>query len=168
MGYMGSGKSEIGSMIAKRNSIPFVDLDQYIELKEKKTITNFFRKNGELFFRKKERIHLEQVLMNKSSLVVSLGGGTPCYFDNINYINKKKNTLTIFLNSSPKELSQRLFRNRNNRPLISHLNSINELEDFIAKHLFERLPYYNKAKIKVNTDGKSLMELLHEIEDLLA
>ena len=168
MGYMGSGKSEIGSMIAKRNSIPFVDLDQYIELKEKKTITNFFRKNGELFFRKKERIHLEQVLMNKSSLVVSLGGGTPCYFDNINYINKKKNTLTIFLNSSPKELSQRLFRNRNNRPLISHLNSIDELEDFIAKHLFERLPYYNKAKIKVNTDGKSLMELLHEIEDLLA
>ena len=103
------------------------------------------------------------IFLNQSSFVISLGGGTPCYFDNIDYINLKDETTSVFLKSSPKELANRLYDKKNNRPLISHIQSKEQLEEYIAKHLFERLPYYEKAKKTIITDNKSIKSLVEEI-----
>ena len=163
MGYMGCGKSTLGPLISNQNSLPFIDLDQYIERNEKSTITSIFENRGEIYFRKKERLYLEHIFLNQSSFVISLGGGTPCYFDNIDYINLKDETISVFLKSSPKELANRLYDKKNNRPLISHIQSKEQLEEYIAKHLFERLPYYEKAKKTIITDNKSIKSLVEEI-----
>ena len=163
MGYMGCGKSTLGPLISNQNSLPFIDLDQYIERNEKSTITSIFENRGEIYFRKKERLYLEHFFLNQSSFVISLGGGTPCYFDNIDYINLKDETISVFLKSSPKELANRLYDKKNNRPLISHIQSKEQLEEYIAKHLFERLPYYEKAKKTIITDNKSIKSLVEEI-----
>ena len=163
MGYMGCGKSTLGPLISNQNSLPFIDLDQYIERNEKSTITSIFENRGEIYFRKKERLYLEHIFLNQSSFVISLGGGTPCYFDNIDYVNLKDETTSVFLKSSPKELANRLYDKKNNRPLISHVQSKEQLEEYIAKHLFERLPYYEKAKKTIITDNKSIKSLVEEI-----
>ena len=163
MGYMGCGKSTLGPLISNQNSLPFIDLDQYIERNEKSTITSIFENRGEIYFRKKERLYLEHFFLNQSSFIISLGGGTPCYFDNIDYINLKDETISVFLKSSPKELANRLYDKKNNRPLISHIQSKEQLEEYIAKHLFERLPYYEKAKKTIITDNKSIKSLVEEI-----
>tara|TARA_B100000212_G_scaffold337758_1_gene313183 strand:- start:477 stop:1004 length:528 start_codon:yes stop_codon:yes gene_type:complete len=168
VGYMGCGKSTLGSLISEVNSLPFIDLDKYIELKENTSIVKMFDDNGELFFRKKERFYLEQIFMKPHPLIISLGGGTPCYFDNIDFLNLNDQVLTIFLKTSPKELAKRLYKKKDNRPMISHLKSEQELHDYIAKHLYERLPYYLKAKKTIITDKKTIKSLVDEINLLLA
>ena len=167
MGYMGCGKSAVGPLISSQISLPFIDLDRYIEIHEKSSISNIFDDHGEIYFRKKERFYLEQVFLQKSSFVVSLGGGTPCYFDNIDYINLKQDAVSIFLKTSPKELVFRLHKDKMHRPMISHLKSKQELEEYVAKHIFERLPFYKKAKKTIDTDNKSIETIVEEIHSIL-
>ena len=167
MGYMGCGKSALGPLISKQTSLPFIDLDKYIENSEKSTISDIFNNYGEIYFRKKERFYLEQVFLKQSSFVISLGGGTPCYFDNIDYLNLKDDAVSIFLKTSPKELALRLYKNKENRPMISHLQSKQELEEYVAKHVFERLPFYIKAKKTIDTDNKSIETIVEEINLIL-
>ncbi|NBS18744.1 MAG: shikimate kinase, partial [Flavobacteriia bacterium] len=88
LGYMGCGKSAVGNLLARHSSRAFVDLDVYIEQQEKTTIAKIFEKYGELSFRKKERFYLEQLLSQEHGAIIALGGGTPCYFDNMNYIHR--------------------------------------------------------------------------------
>ena len=164
---MGCGKSELGTKIAHHKSIPFIDLDQYIESEEKTTIADLFKAHGELYFRKKERFYLEQILGNQFPAIISLGGGTPCYFDNIELLNQDQNSLTVFLKTSPGELANRLLDQKDHRPMIAHLQNSKALEEFISKHLFERLPYYQRAKKIVSTDQKSIDALVEEISSLL-
>ena len=165
---MGCGKSALGKTLAQSKSISFIDLDDYIESHEKTTISEIFQNQGELYFRKKERFYLEKLLTANSTSVIALGGGTPCYFDNVDYINKNSSVVTLYLKTSPKVLSQRLFDQKDHRPMIAHLNSIEDLELFIAKHLFERTPFYNKAQNLLLTDDKSLNDLAQHAEKLLA
>jgi shikimate kinase len=168
IGYMGCGKSVIGKRIAARKSLPFIDLDEYIELKEKSTISKIFEKEGELYFRKKERLHLESLLSKNIQAVISLGGGTPYFFDNIDYIIQKKDFLILYLKTSPKVLAARLFEEKNHRPMVAHLDTLEALEKFIAKHLFERTPFYLKAEHQLTTDNQSIETLVGQIEKLLA
>jgi shikimate kinase len=168
MGYMGCGKSAVGKRLAALKSLSFIDLDEYIESQEKNTISQIFEQDGELYFRKKERFYLEKLLSKDPQAVISLGGGTPCYFDNIDFVVQKKDILSLYLKTSPKTLAERLFDQKDHRPMIAHLQTLQELEEFIGKHLFERVPFYIKAEHHITTDYHLVDELVNRIEKLLA
>jgi len=166
IGYMGSGKSSVAKALSSKLKTNHIDLDQFIESSEGISISNIFEKKGEINFRKTEREYLENILKSKKYSIISLGGGTPCYFDNIEFINKFSNN-TIFLKTSIYELTERLFIEKDDRPIISHLKSKKILNDFIAKHLFERSKFYNKSKIVIDTDKKGIEEIVGELLDKL-
>ena len=159
-GYMGSGKSHISKVLSAKLQYRLIDLDREITLKAKSTIAEIFEKKGELYFRKLEREVLESVLDNHQNCILSLGGGTPAYFDNMNLINEKAES--IFLQASVKQLSERLLLQKGKRPLIAKITDV-DLPEFIAKHLFERNPFYSQAKYTIKTDGKNPEEIANEI-----
>lgn len=163
LGYMGSGKSTLGKELATVLNYNFLDLDDYISEKENSSIPNLFKTKGEIYFRKKETEYLKEIIDNSNNYVLSLGGGTPCYSQNMELINKSANVVSFYLKLSIPLLSERLFTAKEQRPLISHINSKEDMIEFIGKHLFERSPYYSKAKYTINTDNKSLEEVLESI-----
>lgn len=167
IGYMGSGKSSVAKALSSKLKTNHIDLDKFIESSEGISISNIFKKKGEINFRKIERKYLENILKSKKYSIISLGGGTPCYFDNIEFINKFSNN-TIFLKTSINELTERLFIEKDDRPIICHLKSKKKLYDFIAKHLFERNKFYNKTKIVIDTDKKGIEEIVGELLNKLA
>lgn len=162
-GYMGSGKTVISELLAKKLDFSFIDTDDHIELLEQLTVKEIFNSKGELYFRKRENQILEDVLQDPASLVISLGGGTPCFGNNLDIIINGENTRLIYLKASVEFLTDRLFTEKYTRPVISHLDEKEELEDFIRKHLFERGYYYNQANIKVDVEEKSLESIVDEI-----
>jgi len=163
IGYMGSGKSTTGKDLAKTLGYEFIDLDQYIEKKYALTVSDIFKQFGELGFRKREREALHEVL-HKTNVVLSLGGGTPVYYDNMEIINQ--NSISFYLRLPIYFLSKRLEYKKEKRPLIAHLSN-EDLTEFIAKHLFERNPYYNKAKHIISITSQSPSEVLNEIVQLI-
>jgi len=164
LGYMGSGKSTIGSFLSKMFKIPFYDLDKYIEEKQQKSIKNIFQENGEIFFRKLEHQYLNELLNVDEEMIISLGGGTPCYANN--HLHFEKDTIeSFYLNTSIKSLANRLNNELDKRPLLN--DSEDDLETFIAKHLFDRSYFYNKAKHKIKTDNKTIEEIALEIKNTL-
>ncbi|MGA9588677.1 MAG: shikimate kinase [Salegentibacter sp.] len=164
-GYMGSGKSVIGKKLAESLKYSYVDLDEQIEVIEGMRIDDIFNEKGELYFRKLENKILMDVLEETADLVVSLGGGTPCYGDNFEEI--KNSGKTIYLKASVQELTERLFPEKLYRPVISHLETRELLEEFVRKHLFERAFYYNQSDIIVKVDKKKPEEIVREIEEKL-
>ena len=167
MGYMGCGKSALGKRLAQLKSLSFIDLDDYIESNEKTTISQLFQKYGELYFRQKERFYLEKLLTEHSHAIISLGGGTPCYFDNIDFINHKEEIVSFYLKTTPYTLAERLFNQKDQRPMIAHLDSKQELVNYISKHLFERTPFYTKAQHHISTEHQSFDDLANKIDRLL-
>ena len=162
LGYMGSGKSIIGRELSLKMNKKFVDLDSYIEEKEKDSISNIFQKNGDLYFRKQESKYLNEILSNNTDLVLSVGGGTPCYFDNLDMIISNNN-VSFYLKNSNIQLTSRLFNEKNKRPLISNISSKEKLLEFVSKHLFEREVFYNSASYKIDCNDKSVSEIVDEI-----
>ncbi|MDT0555726.1 shikimate kinase [Patiriisocius hiemis] len=163
IGYMGSGKSSIGIELSSILGYKFVDIDSYIEKKEKQSISSIFKTKGEIYFRKVEKVYLDEVLNDNSSLIIATGGGTPCYGTIMNELKKSKDVITIYLQTGLEELTKRLYIEKEKRPLISHLDNKKELQDFIRKHLFERSYYYNQSDKKVVTDGFSVREISKKI-----
>lgn len=163
LGYMGIGKSSVGVKLAKTLSYDHFDLDTEIENREHKSISELFRDKGEIFFRKKENEVLKALIRQNSKLVLSTGGGTPCYGDSMQFLNTHKEVITIYLKGSLELLTNRLFAEREHRPLIAHLDSENLLKDFIRKHLFERAYYYNQATITIDTDDRTVNETVELI-----
>ncbi len=157
---MGSGKSVIGKKLSDTLNYSFLDFDDYIQSKEGKTITDIFKSRGEIYFRKIESKYLDEVITDKFNTVISLGGGTPCYGENMSII---KNATSIYLKASISVLAERLFSEKKHRPLISHVQEKEELIEFIGKHMFERNPYYTQSDITVNTDQKSIDEVVESI-----
>ena len=166
LGYMGCGKSRVGEALSQCIDIPYVDLDSFIELQEKTSIKSIFEDKGELFFRKIERQYLEQLLTQKELIILSLGGGTPCYYNSMDYIVESK-ALSFYLKAHITTLRSRLLLEKNKRPLISHLQTEEDLTEFIGKHLFERLPFYGKASHIVSVDNDSFEVLAQKIKDLI-
>lgn len=166
-GYMGSGKSLVAHYLSLKSGFPKIDLDDQISLITEKTISEIFDLKGELFFRKLESKVLEDILEEQKSLIVALGGGTPTYGNNIQLIKSYKDARMIYLKASVNCLTERLYGEMDQRPLISHLHSKIDLEDFIKKHLFERSFYYNQADIIVDVDKKAPKEITQEILRLL-
>lgn len=166
IGYMGSGKSVVSKKLADRMEISVVELDEMIEEKCEMSIEKLFSNKGELFFRKQEHQLFKGLVNNSESLIISTGGGTPCYFNNHELLNSE-DVVSIYLRASIDTLYNRLLKGKQKRPLISNLKD-NEIKEFIAKHLFDRSFYYNQATFKVNVDDKSIDEIVNEITSLLA
>lgn len=160
LGYMASGKSIIGQMLAEILNSQFIDLDEYISTKEGMSVKVIFKTKGELYFRKVESRDLKELLLSSNNSVIALGGGTPCYAGNMNVINNANNTTSIYLNVSIPELSKRLFSNKINRPLVAHISNLEDMTEFVGKHVFERLAYYNQADITINAnqDAEEVMK----------
>jgi len=166
-GYMGSGKTAVGNELSKKTGLSFIDLDEEISRREGRDIPEIFKISGEIYFRKKEGEVLQELLETKEDFILSLGGGTPCYGKNLQLLQETAEAKMIYLKTSLDELTNRLFAERETRPLIAHLNSRELLEDFIRKHLFERTYYYNQSDQIISTDDKTPEEIAQEILEAL-
>jgi len=167
IGYMGSGKSVIGKELSKRILYTFYDLDYFIEMNEKLSINQIFDQKKELYFREIEKKYLKKLIDKDENKIISLGGGTPCYNNNMDLILNTSNSESIYLKRSVDLLVERLFENLSSRPLISHLKNRNELKEFVSKHLFERNQYYLRSKKILNTNNLELDDVVEELKKLL-
>jgi shikimate kinase len=154
---MGAGKTTIGKALSKELGLPFYDLDWYIEGRRHKTISQLFSELGEEGFRKIEYNMLHE-LAEFEDVIISCGGGTPCFFDNIDYMNQQGQV--IYLRCEPEVLQKHLMMGKTERPLLKD-KSPEQLIDYITEHLKEREPYYNKARYTLDV---SLMDNYEKIK----
>lgn len=166
LGYMGCGKSTIAKLLAEKVNLPSLDLDESIEKRENATVKSIFSQKGEIYFRKLEHEILSDLMKNPDSFILSLGGGTPCYANNHEFL-KGDHVISIYLKGSVATLYDRLLNAKIDRPLLADKNP-EEMKEFIAKNLFDRSFYYNQAKHRINIDDKTIEVLLAEIETILA
>lgn len=157
LGFMGCGKSTIGKALAKKMCFDFIDLDNYITKKEGMSINQIFDKKGELSFRKMEEMALFEIY-RKDNIVVATGGGTPCFFENIQNILEKGKS--VYLKVEAEELKEILQDQQNQRPLIRN-KSNKELLSFISSTLLEREQYYNQADFIIEGKNRSLEVILN-------
>ena len=168
IGYMGAGKSVVGRLLSQINGFNFYDLDEYIEVKEGKKVSEIFNENNEVYFRKIENKYLKEISLLKDNKIISTGGGTPCFQNNFEIINESPNSTSIYLKANIDVLVNRLKDSIDNRPIISHLTDEYKLKEFITKHLFERNYYYEKSRIKIVTDNLEPTEIVKLIASKLA
>ncbi|MEL6123439.1 MAG: shikimate kinase [Bacteroidota bacterium] len=147
IGYMASGKTTIGNLLAQEILWDFEDLDQTIEKRANLAIPELFYRYGEQAFREVEAsaLYSTRTAINR---VISTGGGAPCYHQNMEWM--KAQGLTIYLKTEPDTLVERLVDGPNRRPLVANMNE-QELESYIDKHLESRRPYYEQAELVVDT-----------------
>ncbi|MBT5615386.1 MAG: shikimate kinase [Flavobacteriales bacterium] len=161
IGFMGVGKTTIGKQIAALNKVIFIDTDSQIEKETSKSIKEIFETDGEIAFRKLETDTIRSI--NRKA-IIACGGGLPAHNNNIEYL-KHKGTV-IYLKASTETLIKRLEKNKNKRPLISKLTN-DKLLEFIRKILKEREKTYKQADYTIETDNKTVKEVLREINSLL-
>lgn len=150
---MGSGKSTVGRLLASSIDYDFMDLDDCIIEGNGQSISQIFNTKGEVYFRKIEADTLRKIVSTYDNIVLSLGGGTPCYANNMNFLEGTPKVKTIYLNTSLKVLVKRLQAEKSSRPLLHNINET-EIETYIAKHLFERNVFYNRADVVFANDGE--------------
>lgn len=165
-GFMGAGKSRLGKRLAPKLQRKFIDLDHFIEEKTQQSIVSLFQELGENGFRKLEAQCI-QTVSSQENVIISCGGGTPCFFDN--KTKMLQSGLVIYLTVEENELIQRLWRNRTSRPLIASLGSEEELALYLERKLTERNPYYKTAHFEYdNTYPRTdLSNLIETIESML-
>ena len=164
IGFMGSGKTHWGQLLADKLQLPFYDLDTIVTEKEGKSISDIFAEKGEEYFRYREKESLEELVNQHEEFILSSGGGTPCFFNNIEFM--KKNGKVVWLNTSVDVLKQRLIKERQTRPMISNVGE-KELKSYIIRKLGERKMYYEQADLMVNEEGiklEPLVDLLQKDE----
>jgi shikimate kinase len=161
IGYMGAGKTTIGKALAQDLGVTFYDLDWYISNRMRKTIAQIFEERGEEGFRQIERNMLHEVA-EFEDVIISCGGGTPCFFDNIDYMNQQ--APVVYLKAEPDVLFKHLAMSKNDRPLLRG-KSQEELIAFIKDQLEKREPFYTKASYSLDV---SLMDDYSKIKDSVA
>ena len=149
IGYMGSGTTTLGRGVEARAHIAFIDLDQYIEERYGKSIKDIFKERGEDGFRLIERDCIRELSLKKD-ILVACGGGTPCFFDNMEIMNSRGTT--VWLDASVDILHARLKEGRSQRPLIADFDD-DELRGFIVKSLEKRNPFYSRATHRFGADN---------------
>lgn len=168
IGFMGSGKTTIGKALSEKLNMTFVDLDRYIEQKKQTTIPKIFQTEGERAFRNEEKQALSKILQ-KNNVIISTGGGLPCFNKNMETINH--NGLSVYLKTTPENLFERLKSDFAHRPLLKNKTK-NEQLQFIKNTLNQRKLYYEKAKLVVSTDNLTEEEVtrncLAEIENYVS
>ena len=142
VGYMGSGKTTVGKALSKATGMMFYDLDWYIESRMRKSVSQIFAERGEEGFRKIEYNMLHEVA-EFEDVIISCGGGTPCFFDNMDYLNQQGDV--VYLKATPETLYKHLLMAKMERPLLKGKSS-EELIAYITEHLKERSQFYEKAR----------------------
>lgn len=158
IGYMGAGKTTLGKALSQKLGLSFFDLDWFIENRFCQTVSKLFSERGEEGFRRLEKEMLHEIA-EFENVVISAGGGTPCFFDNMDYMNRQAET--VYLKASPEVLFRHLQPGRYKRPLLAN-KSDEEMMDFIIRSLKEREPFYSQAKYTLDT---SLLENHQQIEE---
>jgi shikimate kinase len=154
---MGAGKTTVGKALSKELNIPFYDLDWYIESRMRKTVAQIFAEKGEEGFRMIEHNMLHEVA-EFEDVIISCGGGTPCFFDNMDYLNQQGQV--VYLKASPEVLYKHLLMGKVERPLLKG-KSPEELIVFIKEQLDKREPFYTKARYTLDV---SLMDNYEKIK----
>jgi shikimate kinase len=165
VGYMAVGKTTIAKLLSEKTGVKLIDLDKSIEEKTNLSVSKIFAQRGEIYFRKIEHEMFKEYIRNNENLIISTGGGTPCYANNHLLINGE-NITSIYLKASIHLIFERLKSGKSARPLVTNQSDA-ELKEFIAKHLFDRSFYYNQATNKVEVDNKSSELIVEEILQLL-
>lgn len=161
IGYMCVGKTTIGKALAKELGLVFYDLDWYIEERFHTKVAKIFAEEGEARFRDLERRMLHEVA-EFENIVLSCGGGTPCHFDNIDYLNTVSQT--CYLQASPETILQHLSMSRGERPLLRG-KTPDELRTFVTAQLAERRPFYEKARHTIGVDVLDSFDKIHLVTD---
>lgn len=173
LGFMGSGKSFYAKGLSEHLHVPFVDLDQFIEKEQAMTISEIFEKWGESAFRTLESTAIKKVYtdllgrttetQDKNGIlgIISCGGGTPCFNDNMDWMNK--HGLTVWINPTEEIILERLMKENKTRPLVASLDE-DALKDFIHQKLLERKLFYEKAQSVINQSEISISELINTIK----
>ena len=161
VGYMGAGKTTIGKALSQELGIVFYDLDWYIENRMRKTVTQIFAEKGEEGFRLIEHNMLHEIA-EFENVIISCGGGTPCFFDNMDYLNEQGQV--IYLKATPEVLYKHLLMSKGERPLLKG-KSPEELITFIREQLEKREIFYNKARYTLDV---SLMDNYEKIKISIA
>jgi shikimate kinase len=157
---MGSGKTHWGKQVSEKLRIPFFDLDEQITVHEEKSIVEIFSENGEEYFRLLEKDILHIITESHENFVMACGGGTPCFYNNIDYMNQSGTT--IWINTSIDALFQRLLKEKEIRPLIKNLTN-DQLRGFIIKKFSDRKIFYEQADIIIDEDPVRLENLVEKI-----
>ncbi|MBL7826378.1 MAG: shikimate kinase [Saprospiraceae bacterium] len=166
IGFMGCGKTSWGQLLAQKLLLPFIDMDVQIEQHTGQTVSEIFAQSGEEAFRVLEQTALQNTLLSAPA-VVATGGGTPCFFDNMDWMNT--HGITVFLDTPPDVLASRLKHQKQFRPLLAHVPD-HLLGDHITSVLAHRLPFYQKATVSVLQEHDTthyLNHLLQKIEPLM-
>ena len=164
IGYMGSGKTTLGRAVASRTGISFIDLDDFIEKREGCTVKEIFARRGEDAFRAIEREALAEVSRRPDTLV-ACGGGTPCFGDNMELLNRCG--LTVYLDAPHASLLSRLKEGRAKRPLIASLSD-EELDSFIISQMQWREPFYSRAALSFDSSRlESEAEIAESVDKFL-
>jgi shikimate kinase len=161
IGFMGSGKTHWGTRIAEKLQIPFYDLDAVIVNNEGMNISEIFANKGEEYFRYMEKQTLEDLVTREENFVLSAGGGTPCFFNNIELM--KRNGKVLWLNTSLEALNQRLLKEKITRPLLRGISEAG-LRAYIIRKLSERKIYYEQADLMVHEETMDLGSLVKVLQ----
>jgi shikimate kinase len=161
IGFMGSGKTHWGTRMAEKLNIPFYDLDAVIVNNEGMSISEIFALKGEEYFRYMEKQTLEDLASREEHFVLSAGGGTPCFFNNIEFM--KRSGKVLWLNTSLEILNQRLLKEKISRPLLRGITEAG-LRAYIIRKLSERKMYYEQADLMVHEETVELDKLVSLIQ----
>ncbi len=159
VGFMGSGKSTIAKLLASEMKLPLKDIDVIIEKRAELTISEIFKEHGEDFFRYLEGVVLNEILLEAGEMMVSTGGGLPCFDHRMEWMNR--NDITIYLKCSVETLFNRIQKDSGKRPLVVNRTE-NELKEFVQNKLDERKSIYESASIIVDGNLSSI-EVVQEI-----
>lgn len=160
VGFMGCGKTHWGQQLSQKLNLPFFDLDHKIEEKESKTITAIFNEQGEEYFRLLEKEVLYLLTESHESFIMATGGGTPCYYNNIEYM--KRSGTVVWINCPLECVYERLKKEREKRPLVKDLTD-EQLHTYIIKKFSDRKIYYEQATTTVHDDHLQLDQLVAAI-----
>ncbi len=163
IGFMGAGKSTQAKKLAARLNFESIDLDELIEQVNKQSISEIFKANGEHHFRKIESEAL-RTISEQQNTVIATGGGTPCFFDNMQWMNEKG--ITVYLKLHPGTVYHRIAPSKSKRPLICDMNDA-DLMEFIMETMNGRAPFYNQAKIQISGLNLKTEDLVNALQPFL-
>lgn len=162
IGFMGSGKTTLGQLLADELNISFIDLDQQIVQDQGISVSRIFGEKGEDFFRELEASLLRKIVSGETDFVMACGGGTPCFHQNMAYMNRQG--ITVWLDTPREVLAERLLSSPDQRPLISGLSK-EALLLFISERQEQRLEWYSQARLIIDSVNFSINEISTKLKE---